>query len=720
MKVPTYNNFFIAAAILSIAATSTLSAGEGMWQPHQLPALTDKLQSMGLELDPKEMTDLTAHPMGAVINLNGCTASFVSPRGLVVTNHHCAYGTIQYNSTEDDNILENGFVSQSDAAEKPAAPGTRVYVTESIADVTNDILKGTAALSNDFEFNKKIEDTKKAIIRACEADDSYRCRVASFHGGVSYHLFKQLAIRDVRLAYNPSLSVGKYGGDIDNWMWPRHTGDFAFFRAYVGPDGKPADYSKDNVPFEPEHFLKVNDKGVLPGDFVMIIGYPGYTDRHRVVREVSNTFGWLYPTSRQYREDLIRIIKESSEPGSDARIKYESQIAQLANYAKNFQSMVESYQKTDFKDKKVADEQAFARWLKKTDRLDLKTNLDEALESAHKTLPLRLVRSYLGQTAMLPAAQRLYRLSHERVKADANRESGYQDRDMTFFKQNMQRISKRYVPAIDQKILAYVLKQYAKLPAAERLPALDDFFAIQRGEQAVEKKLAAMYQSTKLGDEAIRLAWMEKSKSDFESSEDPFIQLAVAMLDTELKLEQSAKARNGRLTRARSAYMAARLQYEAEIGRTTYADANFTLRLSAGAVKGYSPQDGLVATPFTTLQGLAAKATGKKPFHASKKHLQLIQDKQYGKYALPMINSVPVNFLATLDITGGNSGSPVLNGKGELVGLAFDGVYESIIGDWAYDNDKNRSIQVDSRYLLWVMTQLDGADRLVKEMQIVR
>ena len=351
-----------ASICLALASTATM-ADEGMWQPHQLPNIATKLVDAGLKLNPNSLTDLTGFPMGAIVSLGGCTASFVSDKGLVATNHHCVYGSVQYNSTEENNLLKNGFLAKSFKEELPATPGSRIYVTEEITPVTNII---QAALNSDMTGSQRfnsIDLSSKSLVADCESDNKYRCSVVNFHGGLEYYLFKQLTIRDVRLVHAPASSIGKYGGDIDNWMWPRHTGDYGFYRAYVGTDGQPADYSIDNVPYEPKHHLKVNKSSVDENDYIMVLGYPGRTNRYRTALEVENQFTWTYPVAKAYREEIIKLIHDNSAPGSDARIKYESTLAGLANYAKNYGSMVESYNKGTTLARKKALESELNKWI---------------------------------------------------------------------------------------------------------------------------------------------------------------------------------------------------------------------------------------------------------------------------------------------------------------------------------------------------------------------
>ncbi|MGI2141421.1 S46 family peptidase [Shewanella baltica] len=711
---------------VAVAASFGAQADEGMWQPHQLPAMADELKAKGLEIDAKSISKLTEFPMNAVISLGGCTASFVSPKGLVVTNHHCAYGAIQYNSTPEKNLLQDGFLAKAFADELPATPGSRVYVTEDVTNVTERV-KGGLEGKMGSDFYQGVESQEKALVAECEKEDGYRCQVYSFHGGLEYYLVKQLEIRDVRLVYNPAASVGKYGGDVDNWMWPRHTGDFSFYRAYVSKAGKPADFSSDNVPYEPKSFLKVSAKGVSDGDFVMVAGYPGRTNRYRTANEVQNQFEWAYPEGKLLRERFIEIIKDTAPEGSDERIKYESQIAGLANYAKNFTSMIEFYGKSTMLADRKAREAELAAWIAKDSSREAKygktlAELDALIAKSKAHQERDMILSYIGSTTMLPTARSLYRLANEKQLPDMQREPGFQERDMTRLKASMERIDRRYALSVDKAVLFDMLKRYAALPEDKRLPALDKAFGIDKkfNEAKLSKTLDKMYAKTELGKKDVRLAWMDKSVADFKASKDPFIQFAVAMYDTDMAEEKKEKELDGELMKVRPQYMDAIIAYNLEQGKPVYADANSSLRVTVGHVKGYSPKDGLVAVPFTRLEGIVQKDTGVDPFDAPKKELELIKQKQYGDFYVKAIDSVPVNFLSTLDTTGGNSGSPTLNGRAELVGLLFDGVYESIIGDWAYDDNINRSIQVDSRYMLWVMKYLDHADNLLAEMEIVK
>ncbi|MBE3675378.1 S46 family peptidase [Pseudoalteromonas distincta] len=712
-------------ATFSLSLASSAIADEGMWQPHQLPELESILKAKGLEIDVESISKLTEFPMNAVISLGGCTASFVSPKGLVVSNHHCVYGSVQYNSTPENNILENGFLAKSPAEDLPAAPGSRVYVTETVTNVTDKVSKGIEKLSGKARYDAIVKN-EKALVAQCEADESYRCNVYSFHGGLEFYLIKSLEIKDVRLSYAPAMGVGKYGGDIDNWMWPRHTGDFGFYRAYVGKDGKPAEYSEDNVPYVPDSYLKVSAKGVQEGDFVMVTGYPGRTNRYRIATEVDNVFNDSYPKARVHNSKYVSLIEENSEDGSKARIAYESTIAGYNNYIKNYGSMIESFKKGTMLERKKQFEQDLTQWInsdveRKEQYGSVLGELSELIAQSQEHSERDRMLGYVHRSQMISTARRLYRLAYEKQKPNSERESGYQERDLPRIKAGLERMTRRYDSKVDKAILLHFLELYAALPKEERFSEVDNVFKVQNGfDKATQSALLdSMYEQSRLDNATVRNSLFEQSFSQLNQSQGPFVQYAKAIFKVMKAEEDKSKALAGKLQAARPELMSAIIAFNKAKNKPVYADANSTLRVTYGTVGGYSPQDGLVATPFTSLEGLLAKNTDVDPFNAPKKLQEQIKAKLYGDYTGGM-NTVPVNFLSNVDTTGGNSGSPTLNGKAELVGLLFDGVYESIIGDWDYNPELNRSIHVDSRYMLWVMDKVDNAQNLLDEMTIVK
>ena len=715
----------LAAAIavpLSLLAAQIAQAGEGMWVPQQLPEIAGPLKKAGLKLSPQQISDLTGDPMGAVVALGGCTASFVSPNGLVVTNHHCAYGAIQLNSTAENNLIKNGFNAPTTGDEVSAGPNARVFVLDEITDVTKDAQAAIAAAGDDaLARTKALEAFEKKLIADCEAEAGFRCRLYSFSGGNTYRLFKNLEIKDVRLAYAPPGSVGKFGGDIDNWMWPRHTGDFAFYRAYVGKDGKPAAFSKDNVPYRPKHWLKFADQPLGAGDFVMVAGYPGSTNRYALAAEFDNTAQWTYPTIARHYKNQIAMVEAAGKQNADIQVKYAATMAGWNNTSKNYDGQLEGFKRIDAAGQKQREEAAVLGWLKGQgakgqSALDAHAKLLDLLEQSKATRDRDLTLALFNNTAMLGSATQLYRLSIEREKPNAERESGYQERDLPAIEGGLKQLERRYVAAMDRQLQEYWLNEYIKLPADQRVAAVDAWLG--GNDAAAVKRALDRLAGTKLGSTEERLKWFAADRKAFEASNDPAIQYAVAVMPTLLKLEQERKTRAGENLAARPVYLQALADYKKSQGEFVYPDANLSLRITFGNVMGYAPKDGVEYTPFTTLEGVVAKETGQDPFDSPKALLDAVAAKRYGGLEDKRIGSVPVNYLSDLDITGGNSGSPVLDAHGKLVGLAFDGNWESVSSNWVFDPKMTRMIAVDGRYLRWIMQEVYPAPQLLKEMNV--
>lgn len=715
----------IAASVAFCCAALPALAKEGMFTPEQLPQIAGDLKSTGLEISPETLSDLTGFPMGAIVSLGGCSASFVSAQGLAVTNHHCARGSVQYNSTPDNNYLENGFLAKELADELPAAPGTRMFVTVDFADVTSRV---TGTLSEDLQGRERydaIEQNRKAITAECEAEPGYRCSVPAFFQGLEYKLIKQMEIRDVRIAYAPAESTGKYGGEIDNWMWPRHTGDFSFYRAYVGPDGKPADYSEDNVPYQPAQILKVSAAGLDDGDFVMAAGYPGSTNRYARLSLVSYTFDWLYPTYLDLVGQWVDTIKGASEEGSDARIKYDALLASLNNFLKNTQGQLEGAKRVGLVSRRAEREEALTSWLTSQDKnalVDNITQLDSVMEERIRNNKQNFWYKNLSRAQLLSVAKQLYRNAIESEKPDVEREPGFQERDRSRLEESLTRVDRRFDAAVDKAVWKKMISLYMAQPEEARVKAFDNAMGLKAAADKgdLDEVLDTFYRETTLKDTEMRVNWLKAGRSEFESSKDPFIRLAVALYDTEMQIEDATKALQGQSAALQPLYMQAIIDWQKSKGSLAYPDANSTLRVTYGNVLGGSPKDGLIYEPFTRLEGILEKDTGENPFNAPAKLLSLIEEKQYGPYKLDSINSVPVNFLTDLDSTGGNSGSATLNANAELVGLLFDGTFESVNSDWDFDPRTTRTIHVDARYMLWVMEYVDGATNLIDEMTIVK
>ena len=701
------------ASALMLAAPVAALADEGMWLPSQTGAIAEEMKAAGLELDAKTLGDLQRPPLTAIASLGGCSAAFLSPQGLVATNHHCVAGSLQYNSSPENDYLTNGFLAKTLGDELPAAPGSRVYVIEDLRNVTADMLKGAEKLEGRARYDR-LQANRAALITACEKQANRRCDVRAYFGGAQYWLQQQLEIQDVRLVYAPAGGVGNFGGEKDNWMWPRHTGDFSFYRAYVAPDGSSAPFSKENVPFKPKAWLPIAKEGVKEGDFVMVAGFPGTTERLRTADEARFYYEELYPYQQKMLTDYGNRIDELTAGNQAATIAYAATLQGTENYEKKIAGQLAGAEAISLVAKKQAEEAAFRGWIKADPARETQygaalAELDKLVTDTNTVALADARRGLIGRGQLYGAARTLYRWAIEQAKADKDREPGYQARDKAFMTQRMQVIERRYVQAIDQQLWSDGIAEYRTLPADQRNKSFDAFME--------GKDLAAFYAGTELGTAAKRLEWMGKQPADFKASSDPFIQLAVATYEEAMTAEAADKERSGRVQKARSKVMEARLAYAASQGRTMYPDANGSLRFTYGKVTGKAV-DGQVWTPFTTAEGIVAKHTGRGEFDAPDTMIELIKAKDYGRWAAPELGTLPVDFMSTVDITNGNSGSSTLNARGEFVGLAFDGTIEGVVSDWMYDPKINRTIHVDSRFMLWTMDKVDGAQRLLEEMGV--
>ncbi|MGV8940917.1 MAG: S46 family peptidase [Lysobacter sp.] len=712
----------LRAALLASTAGLALGAqaDEGMWMPSQLPQIAEQLAAAGYQGDPAALADLTRPPMSAVVSLGGCTASFVSPEGLVVTNHHCAYGAIQLNSTAQDNLLANGFIADTRAQEVSAGPAARVLVTTAFDRVTDRILADARGKTG-RDYYEAVDAASKAAVAECEQEAGTRCSVANMYYGTDFYLIKQLELKDIRLVYAPPESIGGYGGEIDNFMWPRHSGDFAFYRAYVGKDGKPAAFATDNVPYQPKAFLEVSTEPVAEGDFAMLAGYPGRTFRHRTAAEFADQVGTQLPARVDLFSALLDTIGRATAGDAEAGVLYASQVASFKNNLKRAQGELDGLRRSDAVAVRQQDETAMLTWLsKQPDAATARRDIDAAGVVIAQSQATRerdqLFATMRTQTQLLKSAMQLQRLAVERGKPDAQRESGYQQRDEALIEASLKQVQRRYDPAVEKAVLAELLARYRQLPAAQRIAELDAVFGTDSAQATAA--LDALYAGTALGTEAERLRLLAAPPSELAASNDPLMQAAAALLPAQLRIEDADKEQDGELLRLRPAYMRTLIGYRKSQGQAVYPDANSTLRVSYGKVSSLDPRDGVHYTPLTTVQGIVEKHTGEEPFNAPKPLREAISKGDFGSSIDPVLGTQTVNFMTNLDTTGGNSGSPVLDAHGRLIGLNFDSNWEAVSASWMFDPRYKRAIHVDARYLRWLMAKVYPAPHLLKEMNL--
>jgi hypothetical protein len=699
---------FRNASILFLLLTSTaLFADEGMWMPQQMPQLATELRGAGIQIDAARLADLTGDPMGAVVSLPGCTASFVSPDGLVVTNHHCAFGSIQHNSTPERDLIEKGFLARTRAEELPAAPGTKVWVTTNIEDVTARVTGNVKVGISDAERAKLLDRREKELVAECEKPGGVRCRVSAFFEGSQWLRLTQAELTDIRLVYAPARAIGEFGGDIDNFEWPRHTGDFSFYRAYLNGE-----------PYHPKHWLKIASEGVKEGDAVLVAGYPGRTFRYKTADEVRNYKEFVYPQNIRYFTHVIQLLEEAGKSNRDVQIRNASRIKSLSNSLKNYTSVNEGFTKDRIVEARVARE-AQMREAMKDPALAQYASSFAAIEKLNAvkfvTRDRDLVLDWIAGrgSPMLAQAMTAVRLAGERPKKDIDRLARYQERDWASLLSGSARAQRTMDVSSDRAVLRYFLNEAAKLPKDQRIPALDDAVAKAGG---IESYLDRLYANTKIGSEDERKKMLAETSAQLKARNDAMLELAASLVPLFETREQQDLEWGGAMARLRPGYFEVLRKVS---GGTLYPDANSTLRITIGRVEGYSPKDATSFTPLTSLRGVVEKESGNEPFANPKALLAAAADESKTKpYAIPQLGDVPVNFLSTCDTTGGNSGSPTLNAKGELVGLLFDGNYESIDADFLFNPKVTRSIHVDSRYMLWVMDAVDGAHELMRELGV--
>lgn len=721
------------ASLLTLVTclSAPLLADEGQWPPHQLAALGERsfrqLAERGLALSPQDLWDGKGGGLlTATLNLGGCSGAFVSPDGLFVTNHHCAFSAIQLASTPERNYLADGFVARSRAEEVEARGGaSRVLVLVRVTDVTERV-RGNgspfAAAATDAARYEAVERSRKEIVAECERAPERRCSVAPFFEGLEYRLQEQLELKDVRLVHAPPRGVGDFGGEEDNFRWPRHTGDFAFLRAYVAPDGKPAPYAKENVPYRPTAWIRVSSRGVSDGDLVMIGGYPGRTQRFLTAPAVENLERWLYPLRSRTFRDLIAILEAEGRRSPEVALKVASAIKGYGNSETNARGQVEGLRRNRVAERAHAEGKELAAFLSTMTSLppEWAAAPGEVERVLARDREVQERRFFLEEIERLPgylgSALSAVRRAEERKKPDLDRDAGFQDRDRERARQKERDLTLSHDPAAARKLLAYLVVKARAAAGATPIRALDDAFGKDATAESVEAALAALDAKTSLADEKVRLANVDAWPLALAAGGDPYVQLAIALSGDLAALRARQKESAGSLLVWRPRYLSALRALRESKGKAIYPDANGTLRVSFAEVKGYSPREAVTFSPRTTLAGVLQKERGVEPFATPPKVLEKARAGDFGRWADPAFGSVPVGFLTNGDTTGGNSGSPTLDGKGELVGLNFDRVWENVAGDFGWSPDVSRNVNVDIRYALWMIDRVDGAEGLLKEL----
>ena len=691
--------------LLFAAACVTLSAAadEGMWMLPYLQKMNARdMKARGCKLSAEEIYSMNNSSLkdAIVIFGGGCTGEIVSPEGLLFTNHHCGYGSIQALSSVEHDYLKNGFWAMSRAEEIPA-PGLKVRFIRKIVDVTSDVLGAVPDIAGGEERLRLVAEHAEAVKSCFEAENpGMEISVKPFFGGNQFFAFVIEVFSDVRLVGTPPTSIGKFGGDTDNWMWPRHTGDFSVFRVYAGPDNKPAEYAPENRPYKADKFLKISLNGYDEADFAMIMGFPGSTQRYMTSYEIDRMLEVENPQRIFIRGERQAILKEDMAASDKVRIQYASKYAQSSNYWKNSIGMSRGIKRLDVKGRKQEQEAAFRAWAAKN---TLPTEgyvdaLDKIRESVEETLPSFASRQYL-QEAFLRAVEILtparYALMLKGAELEKALKGFYKDYNMP----TDRRVAKR---------MFQIVKENCK-----ELPSV---FAEVIGEQFggdTDAYVDYLYDNSVLADEGKALAAVASGE---DLSKDPAVLLNRSIAKKMRALSEAQQDGQQKYADGHRLYIAGLMRMQPK--KAWASDANFTIRLTYGRVLPYNPADGIRYNYYTTLKGVMEKENPENPteFTVPAKLKELYGAKDFGRYANAE-GELPTCFLADCDITGGNSGSPVLNAKGSLIGLAFDGNWEAMSGDVAFEPELQRTIAVDVRYVLFVIDKFAGAGWLLDELQ---
>ncbi|MBF5044894.1 S46 family peptidase [Aggregicoccus sp. 17bor-14] len=706
---------------LALAASPALAV-EGKWTPQQVLELSPAwLKAQGLQVSPQRLWDPKRGTglLAATVNTGGCSGSFISGTGLIITNHHCAFGIIQEHSTSGKDLITQGFLAQSREQELPGK-GARVQVPRSFTDVTKQVLAAVPAGATDAQRFKAIEGKQKQLVADCEKRPATRCQVAVFDGGLTYTLIDAVELKDVRLVYAPPRAVGEYGGEEDNWMWPRHTGDFSIIRAYTAPDGSSAPFSEKNVPYKAEFFFPLATQGVQPGDFVMVLGYPGRTYRELLGEEMAERQARAYPRLRDAGGEYIRIMDEEGEKSPEGKIRLASNVKSLNNRWKNAAGQLDGLARGHLVEKQLARDAEVVKWAQgKAQYAEGLKAHDELLrlqQEAGKTFEREFLLGFVGSGARaVSLATTLNRLAVQRQKPDLERRPAYMERELAGLKDRLEREQTNYFLPADRRLFLAFVRRAQALGPQERIAAVDKHFGGRFDERAVLAKIDQLYAGSKVMDAAERMKMFTETPDQLAARKDPLLAFGADLAQELEALEEVQDARAGASLRLRPEW---RKLVLAHAGKPVAPDANSTLRVTFAHVKGYAPRDGVVYTPQTTLTGMMAKRTGKEPFEVPEKVAQAAEAKRFGPWMDKRLGDVPVDFLADADTTGGNSGSPTVNGKGQLVGVNFDRVWENVANDFGYNPDIARNVNVDVRYVLWNLDQVENADALLRELGV--
>lgn len=699
---------------------TSVKADEGMWIPFLLnDALFEEMQSLGFNMTREQLFSFTDSSLkDAIVSIGGCTAEIISDKGLMLTNHHCGKGRIQSHSSVGNDLLRDGFWAASYEDELPN-PGMVARFLVRVEDLTDQV---TAVLRDDMteaQRNMAIRTKSQEIERAAVEGTHYTATLRPMFAGNEFFLFVFETFTDVRLVGAPPSSIGEYGGDTDNWMWPRHTGDFTLFRVYSGPDGKPAEYSTENVPLKPRHHLPVSIKGIKEGDFAMVMGYPGSTNRYLTSYGIEFNLDQMYPPRIEIRRRKLDIIEAAMAASDENRIMYASRQSGISNYWKNFIGMSRALVKHDVAGTKRQQEAAFMQWVNADasrraeygDLMQEYQNIYDGMRqfNSHNFIYMEAMASGPINFSLANAFSGLPDLLDDKNKQEEAQEM------INRLRADAERTFRNYNPQVEEQLWAAMFEEYFNRIPKQNLPEV--FQTIERRYRNDFNRYAADVYKNSIFASAEKLNRFLDKPNAKTLKNDPMFVAATSVNQNFQEVNRGLQEYSSRLARAERMYIKGLREMNPE--GMFYPDANSTMRLTYGTVSGYYPADAVYYNYQTTLSGVMEKEDPTNhEFIVPAKLKELYENKDFGQYAEDGV--MYVNFLSNNDITGGNSGSPVINGDGHLIGLAFDGNWEAMSGDILFENETQRTISVDARYILFVIEKFAGARHLIDEMTIVR
>jgi hypothetical protein len=726
MKISFRKGLLALISFFSLAGSS-LRADEGMWLPLHIARMNiGDMQKAGCKLTAEQLYSVNNSSLkDAIVSFGGfCTGEIISGEGLILTNHHCGYDAIQSHSSVEKNYLRDGFWAYSKDQELPN-PGLFVRFLVRMEDVSQRVLGKLNDNMSEQERRKAAEAEMKLIREEAAKGTGYDTEVKPYFDGNEYYLCVYETYKDVRLVGTPPESVGKFGGDTDNWMWPRHTGDFSMFRVYAGKDGKPAPYSKDNVPLKPKHFLPVSTSGVKEGDFTMIFGFPGRTNRFLSSYGVKLALDISNPSVVNIRDKKLKLMKEGMDSDPAIRIKYASKYASIANYWKYFIGQSQGLNRLDVVDKKLAEETAFQQWADAdpTRKQKFGRVLAEMGSAYERLRKFRKAATYLNEAGLGPEIHVLALGSRGLKEALSMPDSSKKKEAMVAaasseMLREMREFYKDYDVVTDKKLFIAMMTMFKNDIIAEQQPPVLTEELPKKYKGDISRWADEVFSKSVFADSSRLKEFLKKPSLKTLEKDPAYASANSFMTNAMTSLQPQIMPINADIERCNRLYVEGTLQMNKD-KKKFYPNANSTMRMTYGKVGSYKAKDATMYDFKTTLDGIMEKEDPKNDeFIVPAKLKEIWQKKDFGRWAEN--GTVPVGFIGNTDITGGNSGSPVINGNGELVGLAFDGNWEAMSGDIAFEPELQRTISCDIRYVLLMIDKYANAQNLINEMKLVQ